>query len=163
MEGGQAVLPIGFQSAWPPPSTASCLSGHCPVAWSSRPEFCSDGLTASLLGPLLPGNPHLKYTDPDMGSGTKGLLRPSQLPLWGKVAMEKSRGCSIQPTNLIWLGIFWVYVMRGKKVVGEICFWSILGVCWMNLPSLLSTSFRIDHTGSRIDWTQQNILETPWT
>lgn len=123
-------------------------------------QWWSDSLTA---GSSVAWQPTSEVHWPDMGSGTKGLLRPSQLPLWGKVAMEKSRGCSIQPTNLIWLGIFWVYVMRGKKVVGEICFWSILGVCWMNLPSLLSTSFRIDHTGSRIDWTQQNILETPWT
>lgn len=82
-EGGQAVLsglisPHDLNSL----PSASLVTAQWPG--QNRPEFCKEDLPALLLSPQLPGNPCLRYTNPDLGSGDKEVPRPSPLPSLGQ-------------------------------------------------------------------------------
>lgn len=80
MEGGRAVLSMVCQSAWPQPSTASCLSSHSPGTGLKQALILQRWSAGLIAWSSVAWQPSLKYTDPDIGSGDKGVLRPSQFP-----------------------------------------------------------------------------------
>lgn len=134
-----------YQSAWPQSSTASCLPSHCPGAQSQQ---------AWALHLVLCCLPHLKYTDPDLGSGNKRVLRPSQLPTLRPNSQEGDQ--RMQHTayefSLTW-SLLSLCVMRDKKMVGETQ--ESTERMW---PPLVYLPYSRLHKVSRLDRTWQNIL-----
>lgn len=98
VEGGRAVLSMVCRSAWPQPSTASCLSSHRPGTGLKQALILQRWSASLIAWSSVAWQPSLKYTDPDIGSGDKGVLRPSQFPpIEAKWPWKRSEDAAYSP------------------------------------------------------------------